>query len=77
VSRTQELRVIELCFKEELYLLGYYTVKSVGSHLRLACCLIHAGFLLVLFFDPEDGGDMFLRIIDYLSTDYTALYPRR
>jgi hypothetical protein len=21
----------------------------------------HAGFLLGLFFDPEDGGDMFLR----------------
>jgi hypothetical protein len=25
-----------------------------------ACYLIHAGFLLGLFFDPEDGGDMFL-----------------
>jgi hypothetical protein len=22
--------------------------------------LLHAGFLLVLFFDPEDGGDLFL-----------------
>jgi hypothetical protein len=21
----------------------------------------HAGFLLVLFFDPEDGGDMFFQ----------------
>jgi hypothetical protein len=26
----------------------------------LATCF-HAGFLLGLFFDPEDGGDMFLR----------------
>jgi hypothetical protein len=26
-----------------------------------ACYLIHAGFLLGLFFDPEDGSDMFLR----------------
>jgi hypothetical protein len=23
--------------------------------------LLHDGFLLVLFFDPEDGGDIFLR----------------
>jgi hypothetical protein len=26
-----------------------------------ACYLLHAGFLLGLFFDPEDGGDMFLQ----------------
>jgi hypothetical protein len=26
-----------------------------------ACYLLHAGFLLGFFFDPEEGGDMFLR----------------
>jgi hypothetical protein len=26
-----------------------------------ACYLLHAGFLLGLFFDPEDGNDMFLQ----------------
>jgi hypothetical protein len=26
-----------------------------------ASCVLHAGFLLVLFFDPEDGTDIFLR----------------
>jgi hypothetical protein len=26
-----------------------------------ACYLIHADFLLGLFFDTEEGGDMFLR----------------
>jgi hypothetical protein len=26
-----------------------------------ACCLLHAGLLLGLFFDPEDGRDVFLR----------------
>jgi hypothetical protein len=30
-------------------------------------------FLLGLFFDPEDGGDMFLRNVGGISTDYTAL----
>jgi hypothetical protein len=42
-----------------------------------ACYLLHAGFLLCLFFDTENGGDMFLRNVCWLSTDYTALYPRR
>jgi hypothetical protein len=27
----------------------------------LPATCFHAGFLLGLFFDPEDGGDMFLR----------------
>jgi hypothetical protein len=30
-----------------------------------------------LFFDPEDGGDTFLRNVGCYSTDYTASYPRR
>jgi hypothetical protein len=29
-----------------------------------------------LFFDLEDGGDMVLRNVALLSTDYTALYTR-
>jgi hypothetical protein len=29
------------------------------------------------FFDPEDGGDMFLRNVGCISTDYTASHPRR
>jgi hypothetical protein len=31
-----------------------------GSKQSSACYLLQAGFLLGLFFDPEDGGDMFL-----------------
>jgi hypothetical protein len=54
---------------EEFYLLGYNT----GS----AYYLIHAGFLLDLFFDPEDGSAILLRNVGCLSTDYTALYLRR
>jgi hypothetical protein len=41
-----------------------------------ACYLLHAGFLLGLFCDPEDGSDMFSEM-SRLSTNYMALYPRR
>jgi hypothetical protein len=37
----------------------------------------HTGFLLGLFFDPEDGGDMFLQNVGLLSMEYTVLYSRR
>jgi hypothetical protein len=37
----------------------------------------HAGFLLGLFFDLEDRGDVFPRKVDKLSMAYTALYPKR
>jgi hypothetical protein len=30
-----------------------------------------------MFFNPEDGGGMFLRNVGGFSTDYTALYLRR
>jgi hypothetical protein len=68
---------------EEFYLLGYnavYTVEyqptfrknmsppSSGSKNRPRTCF-HAGFLLSLFFDPRDGGEMFLRNVGSLSTD--------
>jgi hypothetical protein len=45
--------------------------RRFGSH------LLSRWFLAGLFFDREDGGDMFFRNVGWLSTDYTALYPRR
>jgi hypothetical protein len=47
------LRVVEY---EKLYLLGC-NVMAVLS----AFCLLHAGFLLVLLSDPEDGGNMIIQ----------------
>jgi hypothetical protein len=44
----------------------YNAVKSVENQSTFRrnmslCLLLHAGFLLALFFDPEYGGYMFLR----------------
>jgi hypothetical protein len=36
-----------------------------------------AGFLLDFLFDIKDGTDMLLQSVGCLSSDYTALYPRR
>jgi hypothetical protein len=53
---------------EEYYVVGYNAVYSVAT-------CFQAGILLDLF-HHEDEGDMFLRNIGRLSTDYAALYPR-
>jgi hypothetical protein len=34
---------------------------------------VYASFFLGLFLDLEDGGDMFLRIIGWIWTDYITL----
>jgi hypothetical protein len=47
------------------------------SQASFSCCMSHAGFLSDLVFNPEDGGDMFLRKVGWLSTDKTVFYLRR
>jgi hypothetical protein len=64
---TEELRAHLKCISDAR--------KSFPSATRLATCF-RPGILLGLF-DPEDGADIFLRNVGLLSTDYTALYPRR
>jgi hypothetical protein len=49
---------------------------SAEPIVRLATCS-HAGTLLGLFFDSEDGGDICFRNVYLLSMDYIALYPTR
>jgi hypothetical protein len=40
---------------------------SKNKPTKKACYMLHAGFLLGLFFDLEDRGDMFLRNVGCLS----------
>jgi hypothetical protein len=46
-------------------------------HIQIVCDLLHAGFLLVLFFDLEYGSDMFHRNFGSHTTYYTASHTRR
>jgi hypothetical protein len=39
-----------------------------------ACSLLHVDFLHGLPFNPEQGSDMFLCNVGWLSADYTALF---
>jgi hypothetical protein len=45
--------------------------QQISDNLPPACLLVSCW---TYFFDPEDGGDMFLRNVCWHSTDYTALY---
>jgi hypothetical protein len=61
--------------------LDLYSYTIIGTNLHIKSTVFwditcfHAGFLLGLFFDTEDGGDMFLRNVGWLPADYMVLYP--
>jgi hypothetical protein len=38
-----------------------FPIRNFGKPVALLDTYFHSGFLLGLFFDPEDGGNMFLR----------------
>jgi hypothetical protein len=51
------------------------TVFLLPSNQNSACYLTYFSF--GLFFESEYGGDMYLRNVGWLPTDYTPIYPRR
>jgi hypothetical protein len=53
-----------------------YNLQGIARNQRETACL-PPDFLLALFFAPEDVGDMFLRNVGLVSTEYTTLYSRR
>jgi hypothetical protein len=50
----------ELVTAEDEELVNTFNNKSSLCRRGCACYLLHACFLLISFFDPEDGSEMFL-----------------
>jgi hypothetical protein len=57
---------VHLCFG------GTYCLLLLG----ISGSLLLAGYLLGLFFDPEDGGSMFLQDVREFIPANTGLHPR-
>jgi hypothetical protein len=53
---------------------GAYLTVHQPAHTAIALIVTcyHSGFLLGLFFDPEEWGDMFLQNLSWLSTECTS-----
>jgi hypothetical protein len=51
--------------ESELVFWGNVSPPSLGLKIKVSsdCSVLYAGFLLGLFFDPEDGGGMFFWIV--------------
>jgi hypothetical protein len=61
----------------QAYSFSLVSCSAYSSMQKMASSCFHTGILLGIFFYPEDGGDMFLRNVGLLSTDYTALCQRK
>jgi hypothetical protein len=57
----------------EALVTGPQNSVPIFSETEQAYCLLHIAFLVGLFFNPEDGGNMFI----CLPINYMVLYPRR
>jgi hypothetical protein len=71
---SSELQDVRCLFGTTGRTCGQRTVLTIW-HFTVSC--FHAGFFLDLFFDHEDGSDVFLRNVGGLSIFYTALFLKR
>jgi hypothetical protein len=83
---TTQAKAQQLCPYHNLTtskLSGVSKVKSSGIWRHVVrwtegkCCPLHADFLVGVLFDTKDVGDMFLRNVGWLLTDFRAICPIR
>lgn len=72
-NAVRDLRLSRLCLRR-IYFLGQKERRIVWWKWTEEHGL-DAGFLIGLLINPEDGIEIFLRIINCFLSDYTALYP--
>jgi hypothetical protein len=63
------------CYFDSAYAQNNQSKTLLFLELHLLATCFHAGIFLGLFFDPAGGDNMFLRNVDWLSTNYAALDP--
>jgi hypothetical protein len=56
---------------------GKLAAGSSRAQFSSDCYPLEADLFLKSYFDPEDGGDIFLRKVCWFSTEYTALNPSK
>jgi hypothetical protein len=78
VSLPFKILEISTAMHEHFYLLGYNGFQEEHTtSIHSACCRLHSGFLLGYLLDQEDGEDIFLQNVCFLSLDNRTLHPRR
>jgi hypothetical protein len=79
-SGIQHCNLVKLTDVLEEHLASIFSVKEQAKQetsmvQSSACCLLYAGFLLGLLLDPENGGDMFSKMLDEFHQIALRYYP--
>jgi hypothetical protein len=63
-------------YKRHLVYIFWDATPCSPIEFNFACLLLLADCFHGLLFEPENGGDIFLRNVSEILLDYTAIHPR-